>query len=70
MVRLLSRLPGVMQIVARGDELPPFDLHCPLLSLPHAFGTTLDTIPAGMFTCPLTPRSLQTGKNGFSVSMA
>ncbi len=48
LVRLLSRLPGVMQIVARGDELPPFDLHCPLLSLPHAFGTTLDTIPAGM----------------------
>ena len=48
LVRLLSRLPGVMQIVARGDKLPPFDLHCPLLSLPHAFGTTLDTIPAGM----------------------
>ena len=47
-MRLLSRLPGVMQIVARGDKLPPFDLHCPLLSLPHAFGTTLDTIPAAM----------------------
>jgi len=46
LVRLLSRLPGVMQIVARGDRLPPFDLHCPLMSLPHAFGTTLDTIPA------------------------
>jgi Glycosyltransferase family 9 (heptosyltransferase) len=35
-----------MQIVARGDDLPSFDLHCPLMSLPHAFGTTLDTIPA------------------------
>jgi hypothetical protein len=46
LVRLLSRLPGVRQIVARGDNLPPFDLHCPLMSLPHAFGTTLDTIPA------------------------
>lgn len=46
LVRLLSRLPGVMQIVAAGDRLPLFDLHCPLLSLPLAFGTTLDTIPA------------------------
>jgi Flp pilus assembly protein TadD len=48
LVRLLSRLPGVTQIVARGDRLPPFDLHCPLMSLPYAFGTTLDTIPAAM----------------------
>jgi Flp pilus assembly protein TadD len=46
LVRLLSRLPGVEEIVARGDRLPPFDLHCPLMSLPDAFGTTLDTIPA------------------------
>ncbi len=30
----------------RGDSLPGFDLHCPLMSLPLAFGTTLDTIPA------------------------
>jgi len=56
LVRLLSRLPGITQpgitqpgitqIVARGDSLPSFDLHCPLLSLPRAFGTTLGTIPA------------------------
>jgi len=46
LVRLLSRLLGVMQVVARGDRLPPVDLHCPLMSLPHAFGTTLDTIPS------------------------
>jgi Flp pilus assembly protein TadD len=44
--RPLSRLPGIAAIVARGDRLPPFDLHCPLLSLPRVFGTTLDTIPA------------------------
>jgi Flp pilus assembly protein TadD len=46
LVRLLSRLPGITAIVAHGDGLPPFDVHCPLLSLPGAFGTTLDTIPA------------------------
>jgi len=33
-------------VVARGDPLPPFDLHCPMLSLPLAFRTTLGTIPA------------------------
>src|SRR5215470_9777793 len=46
LVRLLSRLPGNMEIIAHGDRLPRFDLHCPLLSLPRAFGTTLNTIPA------------------------
>ena len=43
---LLAGLNGVSALVARGDSLPSFDLHCPLLSLPHAFATTLDSIPA------------------------
>lgn len=29
----------------RGDGLPAFDVHCPLMSLPLALGTRLDTIP-------------------------
>ena len=44
--RLLARLSGVDRVVARGDKLPPFDLHCPLMSLPHAFKTTVASIPA------------------------
>jgi Flp pilus assembly protein TadD len=44
--RLLGGLPGVAALVARGDPLPRFDLHCPLLSLPLAFGTELGSIPA------------------------
>jgi hypothetical protein len=43
---LLSGVDGVAQIFARGEPLPDFDLHCPLMSLPLAFGTTLDSIPA------------------------
>jgi tetratricopeptide (TPR) repeat protein len=35
-------------VIAQGDALPPYDLHCPLLSLPLAFGTELATIPAGI----------------------
>lgn len=46
LVRLLRRLPGVGAIVARGAALPRHDLHCPMLSLPHRFGTSLDSVPA------------------------
>jgi tetratricopeptide (TPR) repeat protein len=46
LVRLLRALPGVAGVIACGEKLPPFDCHCPLLSLPHAFGTTLDSIPS------------------------
>jgi Flp pilus assembly protein TadD len=45
LVRLLRDLPGLTQIVAGGDPLPAFDLHCPLMSLPLLFNTTLATIP-------------------------
>jgi tetratricopeptide (TPR) repeat protein len=43
---LLETLPGRKTLLASGDPLPPFDLQCPLLSLPLAFGTRLETIPA------------------------
>ena len=42
---LMSSLSGAAQVVVRGERLPDFDLHCPLLSLPHVLGTTLATIP-------------------------
>jgi tetratricopeptide (TPR) repeat protein len=46
LVKLLQPLPGASRVLARGDALPAFDFHCPLLSLPLAFGTELATIPA------------------------
>jgi hypothetical protein len=45
---LLEPLDGAHEIVTQGDALPDFDLYCPLLSLPRAFRTTIDTIPAEM----------------------
>jgi len=42
---LMDDLPGASEIVAKGDRLPYFDVHCPLLSLPLAFKTRLATIP-------------------------
>ena len=43
---LAGNIDGVSQIFARGEALPAFDRHCPLMSLPLAFGTLLDTVPA------------------------
>jgi tetratricopeptide (TPR) repeat protein len=43
---LLSRIEGASLVISRGEELPEFDCHCPLLSLPLAFKTRLETIPA------------------------
>jgi tetratricopeptide (TPR) repeat protein len=42
---LLSTLPGLVQCLPRSAAPPPSDFRCPLMSLPLAFGTTLDTIP-------------------------
>ncbi len=42
---LLRGLRGIDQVLTKGDPLPPFDYHCPLLSLPLAFGTEPETIP-------------------------
>jgi tetratricopeptide (TPR) repeat protein len=50
---LLSDLPGVSQCFAKpAGTLPAFDLHCPMCSLPLAFGTRLDTIPPGISYLP------------------
>jgi Glycosyltransferase family 9 (heptosyltransferase) len=46
LVRLVSCLDGVDAVIGRGEALPPFDLHCPLLSLPFACRTALASIPA------------------------
>jgi len=43
---LLRTLPGDAHIVSRGDPLPEFEIHCPLLSLPLALRTRLETIPS------------------------
>ena len=45
LMSLLTQIEGI-EIVAKGCALPPFDLHCPLLSLPFAFETEVATIPA------------------------
>jgi tetratricopeptide (TPR) repeat protein len=43
---LLQGVNGIERVVIHGEELPEFDVHCPLLSLPLVFNTTIETIPA------------------------
>lgn len=46
LMRLMTTLDGVDQLIEAGQPLPPFDCHCPLLSLPLAFRTDLASIPS------------------------
>ena len=46
--RLLSGFNGAKQVLRRGEPLPDHKWHCPLLSLPLAFGTKHDSIPTNV----------------------
>jgi hypothetical protein len=46
LVRLLKQLEPEIEVIAGVERPSAFDYHCPLMSLPLAFGTTLETIPA------------------------
>lgn len=50
LARLLRSLPDAasMRIVEWGEPMPACDLECPIMSLPLAFGTTLEDIPAAV----------------------
>jgi tetratricopeptide (TPR) repeat protein len=44
--RLMEDLDGVDRLLAESEPRPEVDLHCPMLSLPFAFRTEIDAIPA------------------------
>ena len=43
---LLKNLDGISLLIAKGETIPHFDVHCPIMSLPLACKTTMQTIPA------------------------
>jgi Flp pilus assembly protein TadD len=45
LLEVFSTVKGIGQLVPQGAALPHFDLHVPMMSLPLAFRTTLETIP-------------------------
>ena len=45
LAQILRRCPWIDQLCIEGGELPDFDVHLPLLSLPWIFGTRLTNVP-------------------------
>ena len=73
--RLLGGLRGALRIVPAGDPLPPFDLTCPLMSLPAIRATTEATIPADVPYLAAEPDlvaswRVRLGDHGFRVGIA
>ena len=48
LARLLRSLQGDAIVVARGDPLPHFDYHIPMMSLPVVFETTTANVPSSV----------------------
>lgn len=48
LVALFSRIPGIAAVFPKDAALPHYDFQIPMLSLPLAVGTTLETIPAAV----------------------
>jgi tetratricopeptide (TPR) repeat protein len=46
LVGLLDESGCADWVIAQGDPLPDYDLHCPVATLPLVFGTTAQSIPA------------------------
>jgi tetratricopeptide (TPR) repeat protein len=44
--QLFKTCAGIDQLIVRGDSLPDFDVHLPLLGLPQIFQTDLTSIPS------------------------
>ena len=48
LVALFQSVKGVQQVIAKGDPLPAFDWHVPIMSLPHRLGVTLNSLPSAV----------------------
>ncbi|MED5518248.1 MAG: glycosyltransferase, partial [Pseudomonadota bacterium] len=45
LIPLVTAMDPALKVIATDAPLPPFDMHCPLMSLPLALTTRLETIP-------------------------
>jgi hypothetical protein len=64
---LLSLMKQIgVECVIKGSKLPFFDYHCPLLSLPFAFKTSLETIPP-IFPLKINQKKIDYWKEKFKI---
>jgi tetratricopeptide (TPR) repeat protein len=59
LAELFGTVPGVARVLGADAESVPFDLHAPLMSLPLAFDTALETIPADVPYLAAAPAEAQ-----------
>jgi len=59
LIRLLTTVPGIEQVIPLGHPVSDFQVYAPLMSLPHILGTTLDTVPAAVPYLKAPKSSLQ-----------
>lgn len=74
LVPLLSQLSELARLVPQGGEPPYFDYHCPLLSLPLALDTSIDSIPSDFAYLHADPLrishwQLRLGQNGYKIGI-
>lgn len=71
LTRLLGSASGVEEVIPRGQPLPEFDVHLPLLSLPRIFETTLESIPSTVpyLTAPQSRQLKTPGKSWLKVGI-
>jgi Tfp pilus assembly protein PilF len=72
--RLFQSMPSIDRVVRLGERLPPFAVQCPMMSLPLAFSTTLESIPANVpYLKPdptLVPKFAPQFKDGLKIGLA
>ena len=72
LLRLLRRNFGEITFFDETGFVPAHDVHCPMLSLPHGFRTTLNNVPAGMpylAPCPAKSAAWRTGLAGIGAGL-
>jgi tetratricopeptide (TPR) repeat protein len=63
---LLRGVEGVSMLIGRGEALPHFDVRCPLMSLPLAFKTTIETIPSTVPYITVRKNAVETWRSRLS----
>jgi tetratricopeptide (TPR) repeat protein len=72
MIRVLSGLPHAVPAVAAGTSLPPFDLVCPLMSLPLRLGASIEASQPSLSAEPALAERWRSriGPHSFKVGIA
>ena len=74
LIPLFLSLNLPVKLIPKGSPLPPFEMHCPFMSLPHVFQTRTETVPNQVpYLAPAEERLSKwrryIGTNGFKIAI-